>query len=98
MRMGRAADLGALVRAERDRQGLTRAALAGRAGVSERWLGSFEGGKATVELALVWSCLDALGLRVEVTSKDRSMPAGAPVPAVDLDDHLAAYAERGSGA
>lgn len=79
-----ASDLGALVRDRRGAQELSQLALALRAGVSVRWLKSFEAGKSTVEIGLVLRTLGALGLTLNV--------ADAPIPrGVDLNEVLARF-------
>jgi HTH-type transcriptional regulator/antitoxin HipB len=79
-----AKDLGALVRDRRGTRGLSQQALAGRAGVSVRWLKAFEAGKSTAEIGLVLRTLGALGLTLTVT--DAPHPSG-----VDLDAVLARF-------
>jgi len=57
-------DLGALVRAERTRQGLRQEDLAFAAGVSRPFLIDLEAGKSTVRLASVLQVLAALGVEL----------------------------------
>jgi HTH-type transcriptional regulator/antitoxin HipB len=80
MRVDKVRDLGLRLRDERQRAGLTQAALAERAGVSRRWLVEFESGKDTAEFGLALKVVRALGLIIEVNQ--------APVLAVDLDELL----------
>lgn len=75
-------DLVAAVRGRRLRLGLSQTELATRARVSRQWLVAFEGGKSTVELALVFQVLDALELRLALDdgAEDPSSRSG-----IDLD-------------
>jgi transcriptional regulator with XRE-family HTH domain len=54
--------LGARIRAERQRTGLTVRGLAGRAGVSPSLISQIERGRATPSVATLWSIADALGV------------------------------------
>ena len=60
-------DLASVARGRRIELGLTQAELATRSGVSRAWVNSFEGGKRTVEISLVFRLFDALGVEVEAT-------------------------------
>lgn len=55
-----------LIRSTRQKQQLTQAELAQRAGVSRKWLGDFERGNPNAQLALVFAVMDALGLNLSV--------------------------------
>jgi HTH-type transcriptional regulator/antitoxin HipB len=77
-----ASDVGALVRHTRRQRGMSQEELAVRAGVTRRWIGALESGKARAELALVLATLDALGLALIA----EDAPKGS---AVDLDAVLA---------
>jgi y4mF family transcriptional regulator len=77
------AELGALVRDERQRLGLTQAELARRAVVSQRWLSCLERGHPNAQLALVQGVLRALGLELAVTAK--------PVASTRLSDLVEGY-------
>lgn len=68
MRVRTVADLGALVREARVRQGLSQGVLGERIGASRFWVSGFEHGKETVELTLVLKALAALGLSVTIGS------------------------------
>lgn len=61
-RITAAKELGALVRSERKRQGLTQARLAALSGVSPRLLGELEAGRSTVGLGRVLTLCSRLGL------------------------------------
>lgn len=74
-------DLGAAIRQARIDQGLTQAALAGRARVSRPWLSEVETGKRTAEVGRVMWVLDALGLAVTI------VPADHP-DAFDLNSYI----------
>lgn len=82
IRTGR--DFGAHVRHQRNTRKMSQQTLAARAGVSVRWLKSFEAGKSSVELGLVLRTLMALG---EVISVIDSPPHAG----IDLDDFLRRY-------
>ena len=73
-------DLGAAVRAERRKLGLSQAALAERAGVGRDWVIGLEKGKPTAEVGLVLRALRSLGLAIQLGT--------APRPTVDLDELL----------
>jgi y4mF family transcriptional regulator len=64
-----AADVGALIRAERRAQGLTQQALARRSEVSRQWLNEVERGHGRAELQKVMTVLDALGLSLRTTRR-----------------------------
>lgn len=70
--------LGAAIRAERIRSGLTQAALAERAGVSRAWLARFETGHPTAQVEQLFLVLRAfdLGLALEplrTTAAERAL-------------------------
>ncbi len=58
------AELGAAVRSERHRRGLSQAELAAAAGVSREWLVRLEGGAPRLEADKVLSILNALDIAV----------------------------------
>ena len=57
-----ARQLGAAIRAERRRRGMTQAALAERAGVSRAWLARFETGHPAAQVEQLFLVLRAFGL------------------------------------
>lgn len=57
-----ARDLGSLISAERKRQGLTQADLAGYAGVGVTFLSQLENGKGTAEVDKALTVLATLGI------------------------------------
>lgn len=61
-------EIGTVVREARVAQGLRQDQLAAAAGVGLRFLVELEGGKPTVRLEKVLAVLNALGLRLQVTS------------------------------
>ena len=67
-------DFGAVVRDQREQQGLTQAGLARRAGVSRQWLSAFENGKPSVEAGKVLVVLSVLGLSVGVAKRPERKP------------------------
>lgn len=85
-------DLMNVARARRMELGLSQADLAARIGASRAWVNSFERGKRTVELAIVFRLFEALDIAVEVmdaTDHPVPQPAGP-----DLDELLKRYYER----
>lgn len=56
--------LGARIRSERQRAGLTVRGLAGRAGVSPSLISQIERGRATPSVATLWSIADSLGVSI----------------------------------
>ena len=72
-------EVGAALRAARERLGLAQAEVASAAGVSRKWLSEAEGGKASVSLGLVLGVLDALGYEAEFVPKPDEF---------DLEAHL----------
>jgi len=59
-------ELGAFVRDVRKRRGMTQAQLAERARVSRTWMVDLEAGKRTLEIGLVMSVLDILGIIIDL--------------------------------
>lgn len=59
-------ELGACVRDARRRLGMTQAQLADRARVSRTWVVDLEAGKRTLEVGLVLSVLELLGITVQL--------------------------------
>lgn len=91
MRVRTMRDVGSVIRAARLAQGLSQEALAARAGVTRRWISAIEGGKSSADLALVLGTLDVLRIELHSGSPD---PTGShPLDVIDLDAHLAAYAQ-----
>lgn len=68
MRVSTTGDLGALVRQERQDQGLTQAELAERIGTTRQWVSQFESGTLNPRVGLVLAALTALDLDVDVRS------------------------------
>jgi y4mF family transcriptional regulator len=89
--------LGAIVRQRRKALGWSQDRLAAAAGVSRPWLSAFEGGKASVEIGLVFAVLDALGMYVNVTSSSASR-AGIVEPKATRASKAGARAARPSAA
>lgn len=69
-----AAEIGAIVRRERRRQGLRQAELAALTGCGPRFIGELERGKETLHLGKVLAVLRGLGLSVEIAAP----PVGSP--------------------
>lgn len=61
--------LGTWIRHERKRQGLTQKQLSGLIGVSERFIGELERGKATAEVGKVLHVLNNLGAQLSVKAR-----------------------------
>lgn len=61
-------DLSSLVRSARKEQGLSQTELAQRSQTSQRFVSEFERGKESAEVGKVLQLLQALGLRIAVTS------------------------------
>ncbi len=95
-RIGSIREFAATARGRRQSLGLSQAELAVRARVSRQWIGEFEAGKPTAELALVLRLLDALELRLEVAEGDAKAGAGErpSSTSVDLDALLDDYSRR----
>lgn len=68
MRVSTTHDLGALVRQERQDQGLTQAELAERIGTTRQWVSQFESGTLNPRVSLVLAALAALDLDLDVRS------------------------------
>jgi transcriptional regulator with XRE-family HTH domain len=85
-------DLASVARGRRLELGQTQAELAARAAVSRAWINSFERGKRTVELALVFRLFDALGIGVEVTDTTAIDQSSGDAPG--LASLLEEYYER----
>jgi transcriptional regulator with XRE-family HTH domain len=85
-------DLASVARGRRIELGLTQAELASRSGVSRDWVNSFERGKRTVDISLVFRLFDELGIAMEATdaSAIRDEPGGLP----NLDALLDRYYNR----
>ncbi len=74
--------LGLLVRQRRREMGWSQSRLAEAAEVSRPWISELEGGKSTAELGLVFSVLQALGLRLSAAGTGDKPPAvksGEPI-------------------
>lgn len=89
MRIRTAHDLAALARGRRLDRGWSQAEVAGRAGVSRKWVSDFETGKVSVDLGAVLRLLDALDITLSSATRDRG-----DRDAVDLDDLLEEYSRR----
>lgn len=85
-------DLASVARGRRIELGLTQAELASRSGVSRDWVNSFERGKRTVEISLVFRLFDALGIGVEAA--DASAIGDATDGPPNLDAFLDGYYKR----
>lgn len=69
-----AAEIGALVRQERRRQGLRQAELAALTGCGPRFIGELERGKETLHFGKVLAVLSGLGLRLEISAPPGEEP------------------------
>lgn len=86
-------DLARLARGRRLERGWTQAEVAGRAGVSRKWVSDFERGKASVDLASVLRLLDAVGVVLEAVAPGANVERG-PGDGFDLDDFLAGFRQE----
>jgi y4mF family transcriptional regulator len=65
--------LGAAIRAARERAGMTQQDLADRAGTSRRWLVMLESGESTgAELGKILATLDVLGITMRLATRERT--------------------------
>ena len=81
---------GIYVRQAREAQGITRAALAKKAGVSERLLASLELGDATgIRLDKLLTVFNALGIGLFVQSDNDSITSPAKLPATEANLRIA---------
>jgi transcriptional regulator with XRE-family HTH domain len=82
-------DLASVARGRRIELGLTQAELAARSAVSRDWVNSFERGKRTVDIALVFRLFDALGIGVEVMDASTADDGSDGAPSLDtlLDEY-----------
>lgn len=64
------------VRRERSRRGLTRRAVAGKAGISERYITQLESGKGNVSLLVLRHIATALGIPLDALLRDAEPSAG----------------------
>jgi len=78
------ADLGAAIRDRRKRLGLDQSTLAKRIGVSRQWVIEVERGHARAALGLVLRAVDALGIRLDASTKQASR-RGPWAVAIDID-------------
>ena len=69
--MTNSTQLGAMLRAQRERQGLTQAQLADRARVTRESVSRLESGRDNARLSLVLNVLSALGLDVALEQAGR---------------------------
>ncbi len=78
MRIHTAWEIGLLVKAERQAQGITQEELAERIGATRQWVRFLEGGKPRLELGLALPALNALDLSVDITSLRPDASRGEP--------------------
>lgn len=85
MRIRTPRELGAVLRDERRKLGLSQVDLSEKANVSRKWIVEMESGKARAELVLVLRALGALGLALTVereTETKRKRSAGVDIDAI----------------
>lgn len=70
MRVRTIREIGLLVHNERKRQGLSLQAVAERVGCTRQWVAELEAGGERLEVALVLRTLNALGIRIDTSSKN----------------------------
>lgn len=64
--------LGAIVRRERRRQGLTQAELGGKVGLRQATISKLEKGEPATQLRTLLNALTALGLQLVITERDKA--------------------------
>jgi y4mF family transcriptional regulator len=69
MRIRTKTELGALVRAEREKRGMTQEGLAHRISVDRRWVIELENGRNNSTLEPLLRCFDVLGLQLSVDTE-----------------------------
>lgn len=79
-------ELGAIVRAERGRQGLRQPDVALAAGTGVMTISRMERGLGTMQIQVVIRVLDALGLQLEVTSRSNPLRGPRLAPPERPDD------------
>lgn len=79
MRVSTTHDIGALVRQERQDQGLTQAELAERIGTTRQWVSQFESGTLNPRVGLVLAALAALDLDLDVRSSKAQASDRSPM-------------------
>jgi HTH-type transcriptional regulator / antitoxin HipB len=106
LRVRSVADVASAVRGRRTDLKLSQSALAGRTGISRKWISEFEAGKTTAEFALVMRVLEGLGLELQLDVGPGSPTAGTspatptandtgpPHSPVDLDALLEEYRKK----
>jgi HTH-type transcriptional regulator/antitoxin HipB len=77
-----ARQLGAAVRAERKRRGLSQAKLAEQAGVSRAWLARFENGHPAASIEQVFRVLRSLDLTITVGERTHTSAESAVLAAL----------------
>ena len=77
-------DLGALVREQRTRLGLTQEELAARVGVSRLWIVQLEKAKPTAQIGLILRTFQELGLSLDVADSSTTPSPRPGAAAVDL--------------
>jgi len=93
MRISTMHDLASAVRGRRLELGFSQAELAMRAKVSRDWVNTFERGKRSVELSLVFRLLDTLGLEIDLAAS-HAPAASSSGESRSLDSILDAYLNR----
>jgi len=80
--------IGPLLRAEREKQALTQAQLARRAGTSQQHISKLEAGRVSPTTALLDRVFDALGLQLRVTveARDADLDAGIDAATAAVDN------------
>ena len=88
MRVSTTGNLGALVRQERQDQGLTQAELAERIGTTRQWVSQFESGTLNPRVGLVLAALTALDLDIDVRSGASTNQVPSILPAATALDWM----------
>lgn len=79
-------DLGSTIRDRRRSLGLDQEELAGRVGVSRKWIIDVEKGKSRAEIGLILRTFEALGLRLSLDPASSAISADLAAPPVEAPD------------
>lgn len=94
MRLRTTHDFASVAKGRRLDLGWTQADVAGRVGVSRKWVSDFETGKMGVDLARVLRLLDVLDIPVETGGGGARPVSPAEHGSLDLDEVLDGYLRR----
>jgi len=89
MRIRTPVEIGALIRDQRIRLGLSQESLAEKVGVSRQWIVAAEQGKSRTEIGLILRTLTTLGIRLSAEIETYGKPKVRPGQTVDIDSIVA---------